>query len=363
MRLEADSQRQDRCSEPSDPVAGEKLGHRRRKNRRALRWITRGVLALAMVLTSAWALLALYFDGPQAGGGFLLPAFYFLSLVAIWMVFRRRRGIACGLTFLCFGITCAWWLAIPASNDRDWQLDVAVTPFSEQHGNKVMIHNIRHCTYRSESDYDVRHYDKTFDLEALRTVDLYLVYWGSPLIAHTMASFGFTNGEYVCISIETRKEKGEEYSALRGFFRQFELVYVIADESDLVRLRTNFRNEEVFLYRIRASADEARAIFLDYLKTANELNRKPKWYNALTDNCTTNIRVHSDRARGYRSALDWRIIVNGYSDRMLYGRARIDTSLGFEELKERSRINARARVASEASFSREIREGLPGMKP
>jgi hypothetical protein len=238
-----------------------------------------------------------------------------------------------------------------------------VTPFAEIRGNSVKIHNIRSCKYRSETDFDVHHYDKTFDLDALRTVDLFLVYWGSPLIAHTMATFGFTNGDYVCISIETRKEKGEAYSALRGFFRQFELIYVIADERDLVRLRTNYRNEKVHLYRIQSAPRSVRALFLDYLRAANELHQKPKWYNALTQNCTTSIRLHADHVRGRPAPFDWRIIVNGYSDELLYERGRIDTSLPFGELKKRSVINERARSAPEERFSEEIRASLPGLNP
>jgi hypothetical protein len=137
------------------------------------------------------------------------------------------------------------------------------------------------------------------------------------------------------------------------------LTYVIADERDLVRLRTNFRNEQVYLYRLRASPEQARALFLEYLRAANELYQKPQWYNALTDNCTTNIRVLVDQARHKRSALDWRIIVNGYTDEMLYERGRTDTSLSFPELKKRSQINDRAQTAAEADFSREIRKDLP----
>src|SRR5204863_2170724 len=159
-------------------------------------------------------------------------------------------------------------------------------------GDRLAIRNIRNCHYRSESDFDVRHYDKTFDLQKLRTADLFLIYWGSPSIAHTMVSFGFDGGDYVCISIETRKEVGESYSAIRGFFRQYELTYVIADERDLVRLRTNFRGEQVYLYHLVTDASVARLVFLDYLREVNSLKQRPEWYNAATSNCTTNIRGH-----------------------------------------------------------------------
>jgi hypothetical protein len=316
------------------------------------------VLAMLMLLTSIWSLAALYFDSRNSVRKVLLPCAYLFAVTAIWLRVKGR-ALACGLILACFGIVLAWWLLIPPSNMRDWQPDVALLPFAEINANQVQVHNIRYCNYRSETDFDVRHYDKTFDLEKIRSIDLFLVYWGSPLIAHTMVSFGFAAGDPICFSIETRKEKGESYSALRGFFRQFELTYVIADERDLVRLRTDFRNEQVYLYRLRASPEKARALFLEYLREANELYRKPRWYNALTDNCTTNIRVLADQAYQRHSSLDWRTIVNGYADQMLYERGRLDTSLGFDDLKKRGHINDRARAASENDFSQEIRKGLP----
>jgi hypothetical protein len=365
MRSEADSHRKESSSErtvtstTAAPVAVPTQS--RRVVSKIFRCCSLSVLAIVLFLASIWASMALYFDGSIPIPKLILPCLYLTTILAIWISLRRRRLVASGLTLGCFAIVCAWWLFIPPSNARDWQPDVAVTPFVEIEGTQVKVHNIRSCEYRTETDFDVDYYDKTFDLDAIRTVDLYVVYWGSPLIAHTMASFGIGGNDYLCISIETRKEKGESYSALRGFFRQYELAYVIADERDLVRLRTNFRNEQVYLYRTRTSPEAARALFLDYVQTATDLRQKPKWYNALTDNCTTNIRVHSQHARGRRTPLDWRVIVNGYADQMLYERGRLDTSLSFAELKKRSLINARAREASETNFSHEIRRGLPGI--
>jgi len=178
-----------------------------------------------------------------------------------------------------------------------------------------------------------------------------------------MVSFGFQGGDYVCFSIETRKEVGENYSALRGFFRQYELTYVIADERDLVRLRTNYRQgEDAYLYRIKTKPEGARALFLSYLERANRLHQRAEWYNALTGNCTTNIRVQADEARGGRSPFDWRILANGHGDELLYERGRIAANLPFADLKQQSKINARAREADQdPAFAKRIREGLPGM--
>lgn len=259
-----------------------------------------------------------------------------------------------------FIVVLAWWLSLEPSNNRNWQPDVAVLSYADISGNQVTLHNLRNCDYRSETDYDAHYYDQTFELDHLRTVDLYLVTWGSPHIAHTMISFGFAGGDYVCFSIETRKEKGENYSAVKGLFRQFELIYLVGDERDLVRLRTNYRRgEEVCLYRLRATPEQGQKLFLDYLHRANELRDHPEWYSALTANCTTAIRTQ--RAAADRAPWDWRMLLNGHLDELLYERGMITTNLPFAELKKISHINARAKQADQASdFSEEIRKGLPG---
>ena len=260
-----------------------------------------------------------------------------------------------------FALVLAWWFTLQPSNDRDWQPDVAVLAYADIVGNEVMVHNIRNCDYRTETDFDVRHYDKTFDLDGIRTVDLFMVYWGSPLIAHTMVSFGFDGGDYLCFSIETRKEKGEGYSAVKGLFRQFELVYIAADERDLVRLRTNYRQgEEVYLFRVNGSPRQVRTFFLAYVRRMNELKQRPEWYSALTQNCTTSIRTQ--RAATDRAPWDWRLLANGHGDELLYEHGLIATNLPLAELKERAHVNACARAADkEADFSRRIRQGVPGI--
>ena len=175
------------------------------------------------------------------------------AVLALW-VLVKRRWFAAGLTAGGFALVLAWWFTLQPSNERDWQPDVAVLPYADINGNQVTLHNIRNCDYRTETDFDVQYYDKTFDLDKLRTADLYMVYWGSPHMAHTMVSFGFEGGDYVCFSIETRKQKGQGYSAIKGLFRQFELIYIVGDERDLVRLRTNYRQgEEVYLFRLTGS--------------------------------------------------------------------------------------------------------------
>ena len=206
----------------------------------------------------------------------------------------------------------------------------------------------------------MRHYDKTFDLDKIRTAELYMVYWGSPHMAHTMVSFGFEGGDYLCFSIETRKAKGEGYSAVKGLFRQFELVYIAADERDVVRLRTNYRQgEEAYLFRLAGSPAQVRPFFLKYVGRMNSLKQRPEWYSAVTHNCTTSIRTQ--RAAADRAPWDWRMLANGHGDELLYERGMIPTNLPLAELKERCHVNARARAADkDADFSRLIRHGVPG---
>jgi len=333
-------------------------GWRRRLLRRLGRW----VLGLVLLMISLWAVAALYFDVRVAWLRLPLAVIYAMALLAVWIVVKRR-WLAVAATLAGFVLVLGWWFTLQPSNERAWQPDVAVLPYADINGNQVTIHNIRNCDYRTETDFDVQHYDQTFDLEKLRTVDLYMVYWGAPYMAHTMMSFGFAGGDYVCFSIETRKQIGQSYSAIRGFFRQFELTYVVADERDVVRLRTNYRQgEEVYLYRLRGTPTQARKFFLDYVRRMNRLREHPKWYNALTDNCTTGIRVQ--RAASDRAPWDWRMLANGYGDELLYERGMIDTNLPLPELKARARINERARAADKAAdFSRQIREGIPGIEP
>jgi hypothetical protein len=268
-----------------------------------------------------------------------------------------------GLTAGAFLLVLAWWLTIQPSNDRDWQPDSAVLAYADIEGNRITVHNIRNCDYRTRSDFDARYYDKTFDLDRLRSADLFMVYWGSPNIAHTMVSFGFQGGDYLCFSIEGRKRKSQGYSALRGLFRQYELIYVAADERDVVRLRTNYRQgEEVYLFRLKGSTAQVRKTFLEYVGRLNQLRQHPEWYNALTQNCTTSFRAQ--RASFDRMPWDWRILVNGHGDELLYERRLIATSLPLTELKQRANINARANAADQTpDFSRLIRVGVPGIEP
>lgn len=286
--------------------------------------------------------------------------FPLISLGVLILVRPHRRSVFMFLGI--FAVVLTGWFMMAPSNERDWQPDLAILPYATGSGNRITVHNIRNIDYRTETDFSVDHYDRTVDTDKLTSVDLYLVDWGLKHLVHTMVSFGFENRDYICVSIEARKETGEGYSTIKGFFRQYELVYAVADERDLVRLRTNYRQgETVYLYRVKTSRDVGKQIFLDYLKHINRLKEKPEWYNALLGNCTTQIRGHT---RPYIGKVwwDWRILANGYIDQLSYELGLLDTSLPFEELKRKSVVNLKAQAADkDPNFSLRIREGLPGM--
>jgi hypothetical protein len=252
----------------------------------------------------------------------------------------------------------AYFFSLEPSNERDWQADVAVLPHATIDGPIVKLHNIRNFDYRSETDYTPRHYDKVFDLRALEGVDLVAVYWMGPAIAHTIVSFAFSGGDHLAISIETRKEKGEAYSTIAGFFRQYELYYVVADERDVIRLRTNYRHdppEDVYVYRVQGPIENARRLFMEYVRQLNALAGRPQFYNTLTTNCTTVIWAHS-LVNPEHLPFNWKILASGYVPLYLYESGRLDTSVSFVELQRRVHVNGRAQAAdADPDFSRLIR--------
>src|SRR5436309_494893 len=321
-----------------------------------LRFILCALAWIAAALCAAWAFGALYFDFPKAGA--LAGILFVIALLAI-VIFVRRKLLKLGIVFGACALVAAWWLTLKPSNDGAWQPDVAQTAWADINGDEVTIHNVRNCDYRTETDFTPHWETRTVRLSQITGMDVAINYWGSPWIAHPIVTFQFADGLPLCFSIETRKTIGQKYSALDGLYRQYTLIYVVADERDVIRLRTNYRREDVYLYRTLASPAQARERFLEYIKAMTMLHEHPRWYNEVTANCTTSIRTQ--RSVSERAPWDWRMLINGKADELLYERHAIATGgLPFRELKERSLIDARARVAdNDPNFSRLIREGLP----
>jgi hypothetical protein len=318
----------------------------------------RGLLRIALALGIAWAGAALFYTlpGPPALKGSIALLAVAVGLAAL--VFARL-GRALAVSGALLAATALWWMQLRPSNHEDWARENARTPHGEVTGDQLVLHDVRNFDYRTETDFTEHWETRRYDLAKLRGLDLFLSHWGSPSIAHTIMSWDFEGEKPLAISIETRKDKNQQYSAIAGFFRNYPIVYVPADERDLVRLRTNYRGENVWLYRLRMPVPRARALLLDYVDSMNRLVDHPEWYNALTENCTTAIRSHVNEVGG-SVPLDWRLFANGHLDELLYERGAVNTSLPLEELKERGHIDERAKAADQdPEFSMRIREGLP----
>ncbi|MEC5384914.1 DUF4105 domain-containing protein [Uliginosibacterium sp. H3] len=325
---------------------------------RALGYFATGLFLLFGVLPSTlWACAALWYDSPLP----LLAAAYALVVPAL-LVFVRpfRRGVLAVL--LLFAVVLVWWLSLKPSNDRDWLEDVSRLPRAHVAGKVLTIDNVRDFHYRGpgDTDYEARWETRRYDMDKIVGMDLFLSDWDAPPIVHTIMSWRFADGPPLAISVETRKEKGEVYSAIGGFFRQFELYYVVADERDVIGVRAAHRGEHVSLYPLRADPASARRLLDGYIAKINALNDKPRWYNAFTTNCTTVIFGIVREVFGVSVLGDWRIYANSHLPELLYEKGSINTSLPRDELVRLSNVTQRAIEADgKANFSEHIRVGLP----
>jgi hypothetical protein len=326
---------------------------------RSLPWLLAGAWFFCRLLLISWASLAIYYSNlPWAWLRVVLAvAFATFSVWALWLTPKPRMRVAFAGLFL---LVLLWFVSIRPSFDRAWRPEVAVMPRALIDGERVRFTGFRNFDYRSIDDFTVQWEEREVSLAHLTSVDLFISYWSVGPVGHTFVSFGFDNAPPVSISIETKPELGEGFEPIASLFKQFELIYVVGDERDLVRVRTNYRNEEVYLYRIQTPPEGARRLFLVYLERINELADRPEFYHLLKNSCTINI-VRYANAAGRIGRFDIRHLLNGWVDRYLYAAGRVDTSLPFAELRQRSRINDTARAADNApDFSWRIRESLPG---
>jgi hypothetical protein len=327
---------------------------------RATAWLRAlgiGCLGLVVAGATLWGALAVFYS--DLPGAPALAAAFALGTLGAFLFLPGRRRTLLGFA-VAFALLLLWWTSITPSNERDWRREVAVLPYATRQGDLVTLHNVRNFDYRSEQDFDARYDERTYDLQALDAVDLIAVYWMGDAIAHVMVSFGFGE-DHVAFSIETRTEQGEGYSSLAGFFKRYELIYVVGDERDLIGVRTSYREprEDVYLYRTRASPENGRRLFLEYVERINQLHERPAFYNTLASNCTTDV-WGLVRALSDRFPLDWRVLLSGYFPAYAYDLGGLDTSLPFAELEAQSLINPKAQAAGQAAdFSTQIRAGLP----
>jgi hypothetical protein len=324
------------------------------------------LLATVLVgLPTAWGALAIWYQAPggqplKAALALLWVAFSVAMLIALW---QGRPGVAL-LTFaLGFGAVLFWWHQIAPSNDRMWADDVAQITNGSVDGGRVTLHNVRNFDWRTNDDYTQRWETRHYDLDKLDAVDMIMSYWDGEAIAHMLVSFGFSDGQHVAFSVEVRREKNKTYSELGGFFKRYGLSIIAADERDVIRVRTNVRGEDDYLYRIRMPIPAMRSLFLGYVGQADQLVNVPRFYNTITVNCTTLVYHMMKRIVGY---LPWsyRLLFTGYLPAYVYRVGGLDERYTLAELRSLGRITERARQSDRSgTFSEDIRRGIPVIDP
>jgi hypothetical protein len=317
--------------------------------------------AIALFLSGAWGAFALayQFPGPRAVR-LVAASMWAVGCVVLWSAWIgwHAAWAPAGL-LVAFAALLAWWATVRPRNDRLWADDVARLMHGEVDGSRVVLHNVRDFDWRTDDDYDVRWDTREYDLDRLARADAILSYWSGEAIAHAMLSFGFDDGRHVVFSVEIRRKRGEAFSEIGGFFRQFELILIAADERDIVRVRSNVRGEDDYLFPLRMTHDAMRSLFLSYVAAANELVSRPRFYNTVTSNCTTIVYRMAKRIDG-ALPFDLRLLLTGYLPEYLSDNGTLDRRLGVDEWRRLGRITERARASGPRDdFSAAIRAGVP----
>jgi hypothetical protein len=320
-----------------------------------------GAIGLVIIITSTWAALALWYrlPLPEVGRAIAAGVFIVLGTLAVTALFSRLRFKAILAFAVVFSLVIIWWSTIKPEANAAWAPDVARQVTGRLEGDILTLTDVRDFQWRSNTDFTERWTTRTYDVSTVKTVDLFMSYWAGPKIAHVIFSFGFEGGEQLAWSIEVRHKAGGAFSPLADLFKNDPLVVLAADERDVVGVRSNVRGEDVQIYRLRASPEQARNLLLEYVAEANALARTPQFYNSITTNCTTTV-AKLMRVAGDTVPFDWRLIVNGYLPDYAYDRGAIDTSMPLVRLREIAKIDERTRADGlSPDFSRAIRVGVP----
>ncbi len=328
--------------------------------RRVLGWLMAALGFFCRLLVTAWGTLAIYYSNLPWPWLRLALAIAYLAFAvwSLWLARGRRPFLLFAGVYLALLV---WWSFIQPSHDRPWRTEVAILPRAYVEGDNVRLTGTRNFSYRSRDDFDVRYEERTVQISHLQAVDLFVSYWHDGPVGHTFLSFCFDNAPPVCISIETRPEVGEGFDPIASLFKQFELIYVVGDERDLIGVRVLHRDEDVFLYRIHASPEHARQLFRIYLNRINELAGQAEWYHLLSNSCTVNIVRYARKI--HPRPFNFRHFLNGFIDRYVYATGAIETDLSFEELRRQSRLNEVVAKEFEApDFSDRIRAQVPTIK-
>jgi hypothetical protein len=317
-------------------------------------------------LSAIWCLLAIHYSDPSAGSDRRIRRKTALAacvaIPALSIVFLPS-GTATVISAAILAVTLIWFVRLSPHDRGDWETEYARMPEVEEDGNLIKVKGVRDFRYRSVEDVIPAYYDDAYDTDSVTSIDLICSYWSGRAIAHVFLSFGFADGRHVAISVETRRRRGQPYSTIAGFFRHYQLIFVVADERDLIGVRTDIRREEVYLYQLRTTADERRRLFRGYMERAAKLAREPEFYNTVFNNCTSNIvsLIDGGLPRGERLGMSWRLLFSGYADEFAYDIGRLKSRTTFAELKRRSLVVRQANAVIGADFSAAIRSGSPAL--
>jgi hypothetical protein len=324
------------------------------------------VMLLATIIVgfcAIWGAFVLWYQAPGGQALRILGMVLWLgfNLALLMVLWQGRTALALAAFAITFGALLIWWQRIAPSNNRIWADDVAQMTTGTIDGTHVTLHNVRNFEWRSNTDYTQRWETRGYDIEHLNSVDMIMSYWTGPAIAHLLISFGFDDGDHVVFSVEIRREKRESFSEIGGFFKEFELSILAADERDVIRVRTNVRGEDDYLYRIRMPVQDIRALFLSYIGQANSLVKQPRFYNTITVNCTTLVYHMMRHIVGYLP-MDYRLLLSGYIPEYVYRVGGLDNRFSLAELRALGRITERAKQADRSeAFSADIRRGIPAV--
>ena len=317
------------------------------------------LLSLTVALVAAWGVLALWYKTPRGVRLVCAALWTLLSVACIGALWCGRLGTGAAVFALAHGLLLTWWKSLRPSNHRDWSDDVAQTVGGKIDGSVVTLDKVRDFEWRSNSDYTARWSTRSYDLAQLHSLDMIVSSWARPSIAHMLISFGFSGEDYVAFSVEIRRDKRQSFSEIGGFFKEFELVVIAAEERDIVRLRTNVRREQTYLFRLNLEPAVMRALFLAYVAEANALVREPRFYHTIMGNCTT-VLFRMLRRIVRRLPFSYRVLLSGYMPEYFYSIGYLDQRYPLEELRALGYVSERGRVADQSpSYSTDIRRGIP----
>lgn len=327
---------------------------------RAGRILGRGVQLLVAAATVAWVASALHFQIALPARLALYAGLAGLGVAILWWTVQGRWGRVRAAVLGLVAVSALWWGSLAPRDDRSWRPEVARGVTAEISGRTATLRNVRDFDWITEEAAAERWVTRRVDLDAVTSVDLFLSVWDSPDIAHTLVSFGFADGQHIVFSSEIRKEAGEEFSSLGGFFRKFELVLIAAEERDIIRLRTDVRKEQVSVYPITLDPAARRVLFLSFLDLGNDLARAPRWYNTLTANCTT-VPYELARHLSDRVVLDPRVILSGRLPGYLHELGVLRPDLPLPAILARARLGPLGpAIPDGAAFSRRLRSNWSG---